>query len=58
MPDILSVYAASQPGKVAVIEDRPDGEIVSWTYADLETHANRLGNALASLGVGPGQKPA
>lgn len=56
MPDILSAYAASQPDKPAVIDDRPDGSIVSWSYADLEAESNRLGNALASLGVGRGQK--
>ncbi len=56
MPDILSVYAASQPDKPAVIDDQPDGSVVSWTYSDLEAESNRLGNALASLGAGPGTK--
>ena len=56
MPDILSVYAASQPDKPAVIDDRPDGSIVSWSYAELEAQSNRLGNVLASLGAGPGKK--
>ncbi len=56
MPDILSVYAASQPDKPAVIDDRPDGTIVSWSYAELEAESNRLGNVLASLGAGPGKK--
>jgi acyl-CoA synthetase (AMP-forming)/AMP-acid ligase II len=56
MPDILSAYAASQPGKPAVIDDRPDGTVVSWSYADLEAESNRLANALASLGAGPGKK--
>jgi long-chain acyl-CoA synthetase len=56
MPDILSAYAASQPDKLAVIDDRPDGSIVTWTYAELEAESNRLGNALAALGAGPGQK--
>jgi fatty-acyl-CoA synthase/long-chain acyl-CoA synthetase len=56
MPDMLTAYAEAQPGKVAVIDDQPDGSIVSWTYAELEAEANRLANALASLGAGPGQK--
>ncbi len=56
MPDILSAYAASQPDKLAVIDDRGDEGITSWTYAELETQANRLANALAELGAGPGQK--
>src|SRR5690349_23064597 len=56
MPDLLTLYASSQPGKLAVVDDRPGAAAVSWTYAQLEAEANRLANALASLGVGPGQK--
>jgi acyl-CoA synthetase (AMP-forming)/AMP-acid ligase II len=56
MPDLLTLYASSQPGKLAVIDDRPGTSAVSWTYARLEAEANRLANALASLGVGPGDK--
>jgi fatty-acyl-CoA synthase/long-chain acyl-CoA synthetase len=56
MPDLLTLYASSQPGKLAVIDDRPGADVVSWTYAQLEAEANRLANALASLGVGPGEK--
>jgi acyl-CoA synthetase (AMP-forming)/AMP-acid ligase II len=56
MPDLLTLYASSQPGKVAVIDDRPGTDVVSWTYAQLEVEANRLANVLASLGVGPGEK--
>ena len=56
MPDLLSMYAASQPDKPAVIDDRGSGVITRWTYARLEAEANRLANALASLGVGPGHK--
>jgi acyl-CoA synthetase (AMP-forming)/AMP-acid ligase II len=56
MPDILTGYAALQPDKLAVIDDRGDGNVVSWTYAELEEHANRLANALTGLGVGRGDK--
>jgi fatty-acyl-CoA synthase/long-chain acyl-CoA synthetase len=56
MPDLLTLYASSQPDKPAVIDDRPGEGVVTWTYAKLEAEANRLANALASLGVGPGQK--
>jgi acyl-CoA synthetase (AMP-forming)/AMP-acid ligase II len=56
MPDTLSVYAASQPGKPAVIDDRPDGTVTTWTYAELEAQSNRLANLLLSLGAGPGTK--
>ena len=57
MPDdILSIYARSQPGKPGVIDDRPDGTVVTWTYAELEARSNRVANLLLSLGAGPGRK--
>jgi fatty-acyl-CoA synthase/long-chain acyl-CoA synthetase len=56
MPDIMTAYAQSQPDKPAVIDDRPDGSVVVWTYADLEAESNRLAHVLASLGAGPGKK--
>ena len=56
MPDLLSMYAAAQPDKPAVIDDRGSEGILCWTYAQLEAEANRLANALASVGVGPGDK--
>jgi len=57
MPDdALSIYAQSQPDKPGVIDDRPDGTVVTWTYAELEAHSNRVANLLLSLGAGPGQK--
>jgi acyl-CoA synthetase (AMP-forming)/AMP-acid ligase II len=57
MPDdILTVYAKSQPDKPGVIDDRPDGTVFTWTYAELEAQANRVANLLLSLGAGPGTK--
>jgi acyl-CoA synthetase (AMP-forming)/AMP-acid ligase II len=56
MPDLLSSYAESQPDKLAIVDDRGGGDVVRWTYAELEAEANRLGNALVSLGVTPGEK--
>jgi acyl-CoA synthetase (AMP-forming)/AMP-acid ligase II len=56
MPDALTAYASSQPGKLAVIDDRPDADVAMWTYAQLEAEANRLANVLASLGVGQGER--
>jgi fatty-acyl-CoA synthase/long-chain acyl-CoA synthetase len=57
MPDdILSIYAQTQPDKPGVIDDRPDGTIVRWTYADLEAQSNRVANLLLRLGVAPGRK--
>src|SRR5580693_5408699 len=54
--DTLSVYARIQPDKPGVIDDRPDGTVVVWTYAELEAQANRVANLLLSLGAGPGTK--
>ena len=54
--DFLSLYASSQPGKPAVIDDRPDGTVTVWTYAELEAQSNRVANLLLGLGVGPGTK--
>jgi acyl-CoA synthetase (AMP-forming)/AMP-acid ligase II len=56
MPDILTIYAGSQPGKPAVVDDRGRGGLLRWTYAELEAQANRLANALLALGVRPGEK--
>ena len=57
MPDdILSIYAQSQPDKPGVIDDRPDGAVVTWNYAELEAQSNRVANLLLSLGAGPGRK--
>jgi long-chain acyl-CoA synthetase len=56
MPDLLTVYASAQPDKPAVIDDQGSAGIVAWTYAQLEAEANRLANALMSVGLGPGQK--
>ena len=54
--DILSMYARSQPDKPGVIDDKPDGTVVSWTYAELEAQANRVANLLLSLGAQPRDK--
>ncbi|MGH3280100.1 MAG: class I adenylate-forming enzyme family protein [Trebonia sp.] len=56
MPDALSVYAQSQPGKLAVVDDKPDGTVVRWTYAELEARSNQVANLLLALGAAPGAK--
>lgn len=56
MADLLTMYAAAQPDKLAVIDDRPGQPPVLWTFADLEAYANRLGNALISVGARAGGK--
>jgi acyl-CoA synthetase (AMP-forming)/AMP-acid ligase II len=54
--DTLSVYARSQPDKPCVIDDRPDGTVRTWTYAELDAQSNRVANLLLSLGAAPGRK--
>src|SRR5215471_10238472 len=54
--DFLTLYAKAQPGKPAVIDDRPDGHVTMWTYAELESQSNRVANLLLSLGATPGSK--
>jgi acyl-CoA synthetase (AMP-forming)/AMP-acid ligase II len=54
--DFLSAYARSQPGKPGVIDDRPDGTLIVWTYAELDEQSNRVANLLRRLGAGPGTK--
>jgi acyl-CoA synthetase (AMP-forming)/AMP-acid ligase II len=54
--DFLSLYASSQPGKPGVIDDRPDGTVTVWTYAELDAQSNRVANLLLGLGAGPGTK--
>src|SRR3954451_18473478 len=56
MGDFLTAYAQVQPEKLAGVDDRPDGTVLSLTFAELEERANRLANVLASLGAAPGRK--
>ena len=56
MPDLLTMYAEAQPDKLAVIDDRPGGAILRWTFAELEDRANRLANVLLDLGAVAGAK--
>jgi acyl-CoA synthetase (AMP-forming)/AMP-acid ligase II len=53
MPDILTDLASQLGAKIALIDDRPGGTIVKWTFAELEATANRLARLLISLGVEP-----
>ena len=53
MADVLTELAAKLNHKLALIDDRPGGLIVKWTYAELEANANRLARLLIALGVQP-----
>ena len=52
----LTVQAERLADKPAVIDDRPDGTVVTWTYAELNRQANRLAHVLRDLGVKPGER--
>jgi fatty-acyl-CoA synthase/long-chain acyl-CoA synthetase len=54
-PDLVAAHAAASPDKPAVIDDRPGQAVTTWSWAELNRQANRLGNALHGLGVRPGQ---
>jgi acetyl-CoA synthetase len=40
--------------KPAIISEREDGSVVTWTYAGLDAEINRIANSLRARGVKPG----
>ena len=54
MADFLTAYSLTQPDKIAVIDDRPDGTLTTLTYGQLNERANKLANVLLALGAMPG----
>jgi fatty-acyl-CoA synthase/long-chain acyl-CoA synthetase len=56
MPDILTLHAQAQGSKPAVVDDRPDGTRIEWSFAELEAQALRLANLLLELGVARGDR--
>ena len=44
--------------RVAIFQVREDGTEKAWTFGDLDQYANRLANALASKGLGVGDRIA
>ena len=51
MTDILTDLAAKLGSRVALVDDRPDGHFVQWSFVELEAHANQLARLLIELGV-------
>ncbi len=51
MTDILTDLAAKLGAQMALVDDRPDGHLVKWSFAELEANANRLARLLIELGV-------
>ena len=58
MPElaVLARLAAAQPGKPAVIDDRPGRPALALSFAELDAEVNRLANALRARGVAAGDK--
>lgn len=54
MADFLTAYSITQPNKLAVVDDRPDGTVRQLTYAELNARANQLATVLLGMGVVPG----
>jgi fatty-acyl-CoA synthase/long-chain acyl-CoA synthetase len=56
MTDILTDLAARIGSRTALVDDRPDGHLVTWTFAQLEEKANQLARLLVELGVRPNDR--
>ena len=56
MIDLLTTLAEQLGDKPALIDDRPDGALIQWSFAELEANANRLANIFIAQGVAPGDK--
>ena len=52
----LPVQAQRIPDKPALVEDRPDGTVTAWTYAELNRQANRLAHVFLDLGLKAGER--
>jgi fatty-acyl-CoA synthase/long-chain acyl-CoA synthetase len=50
----LDVHASRLPTKLALIDDRPDGTLQTWTFQELQRQVRRLANVLHDLGVRAG----
>jgi len=51
-------YAAETPDNTALIHEREDLSVRTWTFAELDRDASRLAHALAGLGIGRGDRVA
>ncbi|MEC7384289.1 MAG: AMP-binding protein, partial [Actinomycetota bacterium] len=56
MADILNAHAQNFGDRPAVIDDRPDGNVLTITYAELDNYTNQLGHLLVGHGVKPGDR--
>lgn len=56
MPDMLTDLATRLGDKPALIDDRPGGDLIRWSFAELEANANCLANVFLENGVEPGDR--
>ena len=56
MADILTELAGQLGSKPALIDDRGEGNVNTWSYADLEAYSNRLAHCLLGLGAQSGMR--
>ncbi len=55
-PDYLTSLALRLPDKPALIDDRPNGTVTTWTFRQLEENANRLARVFRDLDVDAGDR--
>ena len=51
MADILTDLAAKIGTRIALVDDRPGGRVVKWSFAELEENSNKLARLMIELGV-------
>ncbi|MGU9982378.1 AMP-binding protein [Phreatobacter sp. HK31-P] len=56
--DVCTRWAEADPDRVAIIWQRPDGQVEPVTFGQLEADSNRLANVLTARGVRRGDRVA
>ncbi len=56
--DLCEKWAGAEPGRLALVHLRPDGEVREYSFAQLSRDSNRFANALAGHGVARGDRVA
>ncbi len=51
MTDLLTALAEKFGDKTALVDDRPDGTLIQWSFAELEANANRLSRVYQDVGI-------
>jgi acetyl-CoA synthetase len=56
--DVCDRWAAAEPGRIAILDVRPDGAVAEVSYGALREASNRLANVLAGRGIARGDRIA